>query len=285
MKPSPDTGDQPRGVPSRGFVLAASGPSYVTLAVQTARSLRQQMPDIPVDLFTDGDVPEGVFSEVHRLEKSWFRPKFESLIRSRFDLTVYLDVDIVVVADISDVFELLERVDMVAAHVQNRNQTYARRPWRKPIPNAFPQINGGLMGIRKPGPGLDLIEEAKQVMEAEGLKQDQPVLRELLYDSTLRLAILPPEYNARSVQMWRSGSSNLTAPRVLHNSKFQSLMKDDATPPPMWRIYGPFFLRHLQNLIAADRTLNPDSRLNVLAPDDIGGRLGRALSLRWLRGK
>ncbi len=258
---------------SRGFVLAASGQAYATMASQAARSLKRVCPGVPIDLYTDASADAAAFAAVHPLRKSWFRPKFEALLSSRFDLTIYLDADIHAVADIRDAFQVLARHDVIAAHVQNRNQGFATRVWRKPIPAAFPQVNGGLIGIRRSERTTAFLHAVKAAMETEDLHQDQPVLRELLYDSDLRLGILPAEYNARSQTLWRFGGSNLAAPRILHNTAFRTRMRNEATPVPPWRIYGPFYLRHVAALIAADRTLTPGTRASVPAPNDIGGRL------------
>ena len=60
-----------------GFVFGVSGREYADLAVRAARSLRAVAPDALIDIFTDVDVPDDLFDQVHPLEQSWFRPKFE----------------------------------------------------------------------------------------------------------------------------------------------------------------------------------------------------------------
>lgn len=259
--------------PARGVVLAASGRRYTTLAIQTARSIRATCPGLAVDLYTD--VPSGsdAFDAEHVLERSWFRPKFEAMIRSRFERTIYMDVDIVVVADIGDILDILDRFDIAATHVQNRNQTFAVRQWRKPLPNAFPQINGGLIGFRRSPEVLAFLEDCQAAMIEHGLKADQPVFRELLYDSDLRLAVLPPEYNMRDRTLWRFTGSKIPAPRVLHNTAFTTRMTDDGPAPTPERIYGRWFLRHVRRMIAADKTLNPGTTKSAAAPYDLIGQL------------
>lgn len=249
-----------------GFVLAASGRKYATAAEAAARSLRQSNPGFAVDLFTDEAVDETLFSQVHRLERSWFRPKFEALIHSRFDRTIYLDVDLVVLGDLSDVFAILDRFDIAATQATNRNQGFAMQSWRIPIPNAFPQINGGMIGVRK-GPETDaFLRDCQRAMIDHDLKRDQPVFRELLFESALRLATLPPEYNVRNRTLWQYGGSKLAAPRILHHTGFVARMKDDVTPVRPEQIYGTAFVAHVRRLIAADRQLSPGSSLKVPAP-------------------
>ncbi|QQA42449.1 putative nucleotide-diphospho-sugar transferase [Pelagovum pacificum] len=256
----------------RGFVFAASGQSYTTCAVAAAKSLRRASPDLPIDIFTDSEVEDSVFDRVHPLRDSWFRPKLEALVRTRFARTVVLDSDIFVVADISDIFEVLTRFDVAAAQVQNRNQRFALKKWRRNMPNAFPQINSGVLGIRKSAATDALFTECQRRMQEEELPQDQPVLRELLFDSDLRLAILPPEYNARDVTLWRFGTSKIPAPRVLHRSAFHGRMTNGKVPTPE-ALYGRRFMRHVERLVAADRHLTPGTTRHVSALNDLLGQL------------
>ena len=259
-----------------GFVLAASGRKYATAAEAAARSLRASNPDFPVDLFTDQEVDASLFDRVHALDKSWFRPKFEALLKSRFDRTIYLDVDLVVLADMSDVFFVLERFDIAATHATNRNQGFAWKPWRQPLPNAFPQINGGMIGIRRGEAVTRFLTDCQRAMVEHGLKRDQPVFREMLWDSDLRLCVLPPEYNVRNRTLWQFGGSKFSAPRVLHHTGFVARMKDDRTPVAPREIYGRGFVAHVHRLIAADRQLSPGTTDHVFRP----GLQGSLFSLR-----
>ena len=187
---------------SCGYVFAASGAGHVKLAEAAARTLRRVAPAAQIDLFADGTPSDAtVFDRVHALDRTWFRPKFEALRRSRFGRTIYLDSDIVVIADPSDIFDVLERFDIAAVHNQHRNSEHATQIWRREIPAAFPQVNGGLIGIRRSDAVLALIGQVEAALRADPkLKRDQVPLRELLFDSDLRIAILPPEYNRMQVR-------------------------------------------------------------------------------------
>lgn len=269
--------------PSKGFVFAASGAKFAALTEQAARTLRATNPGHAIDIFTDSPVDETLYDRVHALNQSWFRPKFEALIRSRFDQTVYLDADLVVLADISDIFWLLDRFDIAAAHVQNRNAGFARRTWHQEIPNAFPQINGGVLGIRRNDATTAFLEACNKALADENLPADQPVMRELLLDSDLRLAILPPEYNLRKKDIATFSNSNVPAPRILHSSDFHKRMKG-LTPPGPGRIYGRIFMRHVRDLLSTDRTLG--GRGKTVALYDVHKKLPRwiAEDLRRLFG-
>lgn len=73
----------------KGFVFAATGDICVTLARRAARSLRLVHPGAEIDLFTDVRVDDSVFNQVHRLSESWFRPKMEAVLKSRFERTIF----------------------------------------------------------------------------------------------------------------------------------------------------------------------------------------------------
>lgn len=242
--------------PRDGFVFAATGEGFTRLAAEAARSLRATNPGIPIDLFTDGEVTDPVFDQVHQLGRSWFRPKFEALRRSRFQRTICLDADVIVVADMRDVFEVLARFDFVAAHEQRRNTKSAMRQLTRPMPAAFPQINGGMIGIRKSPATQEFIGLVERTMVEGQHGRDQYVLRELLFDSDLRLWVLPPEYNLMAVRQVEVQGSKFTAPRLLHLPRLHDHVKGGTkrleSPAA---VIGPALWRHIQRMIAADMTL------------------------------
>ncbi|MFO7731637.1 MAG: DUF5312 family protein, partial [Spirochaetia bacterium] len=49
---------------------------------------------------------------IHQLDDPWHRSKMDAMLLSRFDKTLYLDADLFVIADIRDVFEVLDHFDM-----------------------------------------------------------------------------------------------------------------------------------------------------------------------------
>lgn len=237
-----------------GVVLAATGAPYIALAQHALSYLRRSNPELPVDLFADAIPENHRFDQVHTLDKSWFRPKFEAIRRSRFERTLYLDSDIMVMADISDVFWLLSKYDIAGAHVQTRNLAYAHRLWRTPIPNSFPQINGGVLAVRRSDQTRAFFDQVERALDDSGMDRDQPILRELLWESDLSLAVLPPEYNLRKRDLLSIASSSDAAPRILHNSDLNKQAKAGRGFAPK-RLYGALVWSQIPRLIAADRGL------------------------------
>lgn len=185
-----------------GVVYIATGPRFVEEAKASVRSLRIYHPEWPVLLFTDeeGDFCRDGFSDVRRIKnpEHSFADKIGPLGASPFERTIFLDTDTHVCAPLDDLFAILDRVDLAAAHAP------MRVTWPQPeIPDAFPEINSGVLAWRK-SDGTDGFFSAWECLYREhvamtGQKDDQPALRKALFESDLRLGILPPEYNFRTV--------------------------------------------------------------------------------------
>ncbi len=236
--------------PPRGIVFACSGATYLPLAVHAARSAAATNPGLPIDLYCDRPCGDAVFDRVHALDRVWFRPKFEAIRRSRFDRTLYLDTDVRVLADISDVFDLLDRFDIAGAHDAYRNSRKGRGSGRVPV--SFPQMNSGVLAVRRSDATADLMRAVEADLLSTGNRKDQPLLRERLWSSRLSIGILPEEYNLmayRNASLW---TDRHAAPRIVHNPALTRL-----GAAPLSALTGERLARHIAALLAADRSLDP----------------------------
>lgn len=212
----------------RGFVLAATGATYRRLACKAAASLRAHHPDLPIDLFTDAPLSDGPFSQVHLLPAQGpaaaARPRFHAMREARFARALHLDADLLAVASVADIFTLLDRFDLALAQDQWPNSVPARRvrPGAAPdIPDAFPQLNGGVIGLRASPLTRAFIDRWDAAYTEDGSGYDQPALRDILWhDRTLRVAILPPEYNLWDYRRIGAMDHRHIAPRILHSNLF-----------------------------------------------------------------
>lgn len=249
---------------SQGVLFAATGAGYRGLARRAAESVKRHAPDLAVDLFTDEPVEAGVFDRVVTLDNPWFRSRIDAMARTRFERTLHLDADVLAVADVRDVFDVLDRFDVALAHDQLRNSPSATTFWRRPLPNAFPQFNGGVIAYRRAPPVLAFLREWAEVMRTSGLKRDQPALRELLWLSDLRIATLPEEYNLLDFREIASWSAGKAAPRILHHydlhKHFTGRRREIADVSDL---VGPMIAARLPLLIEADASL---ARLAGRAP-------------------
>jgi hypothetical protein len=263
--------------PRDGAVITAFGKPYVDLAFQAARSLRATNPGLPVDLFTEAPVDPGPFDRVHVLRDVWIRSKIDAMRESRFERTLYLDADLMVLADLGDVFEVLDRFDFALCHDQNRNSILGRREYRIPLPNAYPQFNGGVVGFRRSPQTLDFIDNWKVAIQDHGIRKDQPSLRELLWQSSLRVATLPPEYNLWDLALIDvMRPKHHAAPRIIHSNLFVQKPLPPAGKDILSHYIGPARARKVRIMLRADETLAHRS-----------GRVARLPSRwqnLWLRG-
>lgn len=248
---------------SDGFVFATTGPKYTALAIRAAKSVQLHHPYHPIDLFTDQEVDDPIFAKIHKLSKTSLRPKMEALHQSRFERTIFLDADLFVVADICDVFDVLHHFDLAATHDQERNSEPARTIWNKPIPPAFPQFNNGMLGIRRSPKTIALLKAWDDAFHLTNQLKDQPSFRELVYESDIRIATLPPEYNLVSITLARSWDSKNTAPRIFHHWMLQKTDENgNFLINSVEELLGKKFSNHMRRLKIADHTINPENSIS-----------------------
>jgi hypothetical protein len=214
---------------SKGFVYAATGAAYAALARKSARNLRAVMPDAQIDLFTDQTLTDPVFNQIIPLHQSWFRPKMEALLRSRFSRTVLLDADTIPLMDLSDMFGAVDRHSLAASMAMARPlRVYRNQP---EIPRSFPYLNAGVL-VAKRGIRLHaLIREWEMMVRQNNLPKDQAALRWLLFHRKVPFAVLPMEYNLLNPEMLDTWDKHMQTPRILHLPALHDAPPGDPTQP------------------------------------------------------
>lgn len=275
-----------------GVIFATTGKDYTALAERAAQSVKESCPGLEVDLFTDQPAEMPVFDRIHQLEDPHRRSKMDAMIASRFDRTLYLDADLFVIADIRDVFEVLDRFDMAMVQDQYLNGGHAQTIWRKPFPNAFPQFNGGVVAYRSRPEVLELLQNWRAAVRENDLKRDQPVLRELVWDSDLRVATLPPEYNLMRFEvlsLWDEQKS--AAPRIIHSPKLHlhfTSKRNKERFDTLEDLLGSEIASKLPTMLAADKDLARMAGREPTYPGKIKRKLQKRLRpisdmrLKWL---
>ncbi len=273
-----------KSTPKRGILFVATEPEYIQLAVRAAQSARAANPGISVDLATDQPEPPDVFDEVRPLVPGCRHPKLHALPETRFEQTLYLDCDLFVLANIEDVFFLLERFDIAMAHKQARNTRRARNAWRREFTNAFPQFNAGVMAYRRTEPVLAFLENWRDEVLTSKADFDQPCLRELIWESDLRIATLPPEYNFMHYRQLCAWSKSHRAPRILHNGRFHTKGNRPGVRS-VAELLGLALSRKLRQALEWDAEIRNQALIR-LSPSDVARNWRRRLleSLpKWLR--
>lgn len=189
---------------TRGMLYIATSEPYLGEAAQSARSVREHHPDMPITLAAPAGIdPPAVFDGVvsiddpeHGFGASTLTPTPAHL---PYDRTLFLDTDTYVTGSLDPVFELLESHDLAAVQDPTRTGT-AGHSHDHDVPETFPQYNTGVLAYRECDAVRDLFARWNDLYRSvEGVKNDlnQPTFRMALYESNVRLATMPPEYNFR----------------------------------------------------------------------------------------
>lgn len=214
----------PETTDTRGVIYIAAGADFVADACASARSIRENSPGVAIDLYCDAPVTveDELFDQVHIIENPHKRSKVDYIWQSRFDRVLYLDSDTRVVADIANLFDLLDRFDICANHAHSRERPSTNQTWRTEVPKCFPQMNGGVLLFRNSDAVKAMLRDWAEAYHTAGFTRDQVTLRELIWLSELRLYILPPEYNIRYAKYLDVWDENEAHPKIAHYPDYKS---------------------------------------------------------------
>jgi hypothetical protein len=195
-------------VSTRGvlYILIGKRPLYVNAVRRAATSLKRVMPDLPIALVSDGEI-DGPFDHRIRIAESDpakiapgdfpCRAKVIGMKQTPFEHTIYLDADTSVLADLGEVFELLDGFDAALAHAQGRVAHHF-----DDVPEAFPEFNCGVIAYRNTPFVQSFLDEWLREYDVlaplHPWNQDQPSFRRLAYRTPgLRIATLTSEFNRK----------------------------------------------------------------------------------------
>lgn len=203
-----------------GVLYVATGAAHVAAARRSAASVRATNPGLRIAIFCDTPDPGPEFDEVAEVAGAHVRSKVDYLPRTPFARTLYLDSDTRVLGDLGDLFRLLERFDLAAAH-RVRDTDRVLRPAGIPvIPAAFPEHNGGVLLYRSQPQMLAFLQSWAEAYRAGGKVADQISLRATLWSSDIRLTVLPPRFNTRRYTWIDHLFSRRPRPVILHSNRF-----------------------------------------------------------------
>ena len=195
---------------TEGVIQVATGDRHQDEAISSVRRIRRFLNSRPMILVTDNPdrVPSGLFDKVllHPRPLYSYRDKIMPLLRLPFKRTLFLDTDIELLSPVDDIFEMLKSIDFVGSHAPVRWSD-----WKSDfVPEGFTEINSGVMGIRRSLRQRSLIRYWLKLYDRIGIDFDQATLRESLWwavsHRSLRIWVLPPEYNLRTPKPWMTGS-------------------------------------------------------------------------------
>lgn len=244
-----------------GIVYIATGKEAFEEARESADRLKEKNIKHPIICITDQTtVDQDVFDQRIPIDDPLNNngDKNRNIHRSPFNKSLYLDtdVDIIDLQAINDIFEALDRFDVVGRVDTGRRFELYQPPSRHisniNVPDSFPMINGGVFGFTNNERVDEMFEIWRDTFEKYRDEmdnpQDQPALREALYHSSVRLGPLPPEYNFRvpyphflvgDVKVLHGRASNLEELGEMINADTESI----------W--HGRVYLPAHQNLVGS----------------------------------
>jgi hypothetical protein len=192
---------------SRGIIYSATGEKYLQEAIQSAISSRR-FNKIPHVIFCDvvPDLkPEGVSYVKFEKGDNPYADKIRNMLASPFDATIFLDSDTYVCGSIAELFDLMPRFDLAAAHAPGYTKC------NDPMSPAFYDFNTGVVVFNRTQATDALLRRWLETYEEwmtnppfkgagspDGFA-DQPAFRRCVLESEVAVYILPPEYNYRTV--------------------------------------------------------------------------------------
>ncbi len=181
--------------------------------MRSARSARAFIGSAPIFLCTDQQAPSDAFDVVFTIQHPTysFVDKINGLLSFRSQHGIFLDTDTFVCGDLTNIFDLLQQFDIAVAHASWRfsprvkDGTVVEPSFRNaPIPDSFPDFNTGVIAFRNTPAVNDVFKNwyaiyNRQCRDPLGQPaNDQPAFTEAIWNSTLRVYVLPPEFNCRA---------------------------------------------------------------------------------------
>ena len=109
-----------------------------------------------------------------------------------------------------------------------RRSALIREGHRIATPYAFPQFNTGVVLYRRSDVVARLLSDWAQLFGEAKATRDQPILRDLLWESDIRFYVLPPEFNLRRVTLLDAWEPLDVAPTILHSHRLMDHMRKGA---------------------------------------------------------
>ena len=199
-------------------IQVATGNRHQDEAILSVERIRPCLNGRPIILVTDNPerIPLGLYDRViiHPEPQESYRDKILPLLHLPYKRTLFLDTDVEILSPIDDVFEILKTIDFVGCHAPVRWSDWKSAS----VPEGFTEINSGVLGMRSCSRQRSLVKQWLKLYDSIGIKFDQAALREALWWSvnkrSLRMWVLPPEYNLRTPKPWLTGAG--ISVKILH---------------------------------------------------------------------
>jgi hypothetical protein len=191
-----------------GIVYVATGDFFAKEAIRSAAQIKSLNNDLEIALFTDKSYKSEYIDYEVVIEKplNSIKDKMMCLPRSPFYYNIFVDSDTYFIEDPSLLRTVFDYYDFACTHAPQRMSYDVEG-----VPKWFPEVNGGLLLYKLAGETGKFFDRWRELYEYDeerykndkskwphGLRE-QPTLRKALFESSLNLYILPPEYNFRTI--------------------------------------------------------------------------------------
>lgn len=208
----------------RGVLYFAKGEKFVSEAESSARRAKQVLGDPHITLVTDTSCESSYIDNVI-IDNSEFKKsdKPRSLLKSPYKRTLYLDSDIWIEEDITEVFDILNGFDLgvvkdpLEPHVHDIEQNHPVEG----VPEAFPEFNSGFIIYNQTTDVINMLKDwTFRCNPADD--RDQRSFRPALFHSNVNMTALPPRYNC----MYRTENSLNGMVKVFHGQMVKARSSD-----------------------------------------------------------
>lgn len=187
---------------TQGFLFAAIGDKYIEEARLSASRVKSKMPQAQVCLVTDKAVEFDEFDEVIELAKAEDRKaiklfKVNALQFTPYYKTIFLDTDTYLCDDVSELFEMVDHVDLLLVPAP-ADLSIASINGSK-VPNFFP-YNSGVIVYKKNESTMLFLKTWHETLE-EDLNEhpwDQRAMMSAILSCKMLTYALSPIYNLRT---------------------------------------------------------------------------------------
>lgn len=164
------------------------GDKYVAEAARSAASVAKHMPQLQ----------QAIYQPKQREHKEWFLESTRLLLQVLESLPdgvkcLWLDSDTFMLEPVPELFEMLDRFDMVLAHAPGHVTAKTVRP----IPACFPESQIGVI-VMNNTPEVQAVWRHTYRLQIDGVVTDQAALREAVWQNKdVRFSVMPCEYDFR----------------------------------------------------------------------------------------
>ena len=186
-----------RKADSKGVLYIATGDQYISEAEYSAKSVRNQMPDLEVAIATDhSNIDRDLFDHIVDLSNGYPDSGVSTITPelSPFDRTLFLDTDTYVAKPVYELFEILDEHEIAVTQSPGRLSV-------PDVPDPWSEYNTGVISYKSTEKAKEFFRTwarvHEELIESDGITRNQPSFAKSLYTTGIDYFVLPREYNCR----------------------------------------------------------------------------------------